>query len=484
MDKAILTRLASKVINTPLMILPDKLNVILSVIGNRIGVDEGINLITTEFEVPERKEGDVPSNISVIPVYGSLVYRTHGLNTLSGLTSYDDIRNDFRAALESDSKAILFDINSPGGEAHGLMDLVDEIYETRGEKPIYAVANESAYSAAYAIASAADKIFVSRTAGVGSVGIIAIHQDQSKFDEKIGVKYTSIYAGARKTDFDPHKPLSSEAKEILQDEVMDLYELFTQTVARNRGMKVAQVKATEAGLFTGEKAVSIGFADEVRPFSLTVDGPSMTGGSKTINNARSDQPDNSKKEVKGMDFEQLKKEHPELLAEIVKETTDDVTKTLTNKFDKDKAELEDRLTQERDGHGDERKELKKEIAALQKSETIRTEKELRFEARTIWIDKLNESSIPDRLFDKVINQVAHDDFIKDGEIDRESFEKAIDDEIKDWDSRGITSEVSGFGVSVKDIDGENAKLKKVNQADEDLANSLFVASGGEIKEVK
>ena len=466
------------------MILPDKLNVILSAIGNRIGVDESIDLITTEFKIPDRKEGNAPSNISVIPVHGSLVYRTHGLNTLSGLTSYDDIRNDFRAALESDSEAIFFDINSPGGEAHGLMDLVDEIYEARGEKPIYAIANESAYSAAYAIASAADQIFVSRTAGVGSVGVIAVHHDQSKFDEKVGVKYTSIYAGARKTDFDPHKPLSSEAKEILQDEVMDHYELFTQTVARNKGMKIAQVKATEAGLFTGEKAVSIGFADEVRPFSLTVES---FGENKTINNARSDQTEtdkNFKKEVKEMDFKQLSKEHPELLAEIVTKTTDDVTKVLTDKFNAEKQGLEDKLAQERDGRNDERKDFKKEIAALQKRETIRTEKELKSDAMAIWNEQLSESTIPDRLHDKVMKQVSHEDFIKDDQLDTESFAAAIDEEIKDWESRGIsTSETSGFGVSVKDIEGETTKLKKEDQADEDRANRLFALAGG-VEEVK
>jgi len=482
-EKAILTRLASKVINTPLMILPDKLDVILSVIGNRIGVSDNIDLITTEFQVAERKDVGSPSNVSVIPVHGSLVYRTHGLNTLSGLTSYDDIRNDFNAALESDSESIVFDIDSPGGEARGLMDLVDEIYNARGEKPIYAMANESAFSAAYAIASATDRIFLSRTAGVGSVGVIAVHMDQSKYDEKLGVKFTPVYAGARKTDLNPHQPLSSEAKGILQDEVAEHYELFTQTVARNRGMKVSQVKATEAGLFTGKKAVSIGFADEVRPFALVV-GIAGKETIETIHNARSDQADKQfNEEVKDMNFEQLSKEHPELLAEIVTKTTDDVTKELSDKFDKEKTDLEDKLAQERDGRSDERKESKKEIAALQKSEAIRTEKELKSDAKEIWNEKLSESTIPDRLNDKVRNQVSHEDFIKDDQLDTEAFGKAVDAEIEDWESRGITSETSGFGVSVKDVEGENAKLKKEDQADEDLADEMFALSGGK-KEVK
>ena len=205
---------------------------------------------------------------------------------------------------------------------------------------------------------------------------------------------------------------------------------------------------------------------------------------KTINNARSDQADKQfNEEVKEMNFEQLSKEHPELLAEIVTKTTDDVTKELSDKFDKEKTDLEDKLAQERDGRSDERKESKKEIAALQKSDAIRTEKELKSDAKEIWNEKLSESTIPDRLNDKVRNQVSHEDFIKDDQLDAEAFGKAVDAEIEDWESRGITSETSGFGVSVKEVEGESAKLKKEDQADEDLADEIFVMSGGK-KEVK
>ena len=146
MSKLHLSRLASEVINTPLMILPDKLNVILGVIGDRIGVDSvDVTALGAKTDAPEKLK-DMPKNISVVPVFGSLANRTHGLDAMSGLTTYDNIRNDFRAALESDSDAILLDIDSPGGSAAGVMDLSDEIYEARGEKPIYAVANESAFS--------------------------------------------------------------------------------------------------------------------------------------------------------------------------------------------------------------------------------------------------------------------------------------------------------------------------------------------------
>jgi signal peptide peptidase SppA len=166
--------------------------------------------------------------------------------------------------------AIVFDIDSPGGEVAGLFDLVDEIYEARGAKPIYAIANESAYSAAYAIASAADEVYLPRTGGVGSIGVIAIHVDQSSFDEKTGFSYTPIFAGARKNDFSRHEPLSDEARRTLQAEIDEMYDLFVDTVARNRAIEASRIRATEAGFFQGKKAVNAGLADKVLPWDKAI----------------------------------------------------------------------------------------------------------------------------------------------------------------------------------------------------------------------
>ncbi len=203
----------------------------------------------------------VKSPVAVIPVLGALSYR--GYNWYSRST-YQDIRENFRSALNNaDIEAIVFDIDSPGGEVAGVFDLADEIYNARGEKPIYAIANESAYSAAYAIASAADDIFLSRTGNVGSIGVIAMHSDWSKYDEKLGVKYTAIYAGERKNDFNPDEPLSKEAHRIAQNRVNQVYDIFVETVARNRDLPVDAVRKTEAGIYRGQDALDAELADEV-----------------------------------------------------------------------------------------------------------------------------------------------------------------------------------------------------------------------------
>jgi len=230
------------------------------------------------FDVKKDGADMKAESVAVISILGGLTYRGYGWYWQ---TSYIDIREEFRTAMKDPNvKAIILDIDSPGGEVAGVFDLVDEIYQARGSKPIYAVANENALSAAYAIASAADKVFLSRTACVGSVGVIAVHVDQSKHDQEEGLKYTAVYAGERKNDFSPHSPLGKEAKSSLQDTVDSFYDLFVGTVARNRGISEDSVRNTKALTYTGAEAVSAGLADGILSWDEIVlkVGNDMQGG--------------------------------------------------------------------------------------------------------------------------------------------------------------------------------------------------------------
>lgn len=203
-------------------------------------------------------------DIAVISVHGALSKRSGFFDAFFGLTSYEVLEETLEHALhDPDISGILLDIDSPGGEVSGLFDLADFIYASRDIKTIWACANDDAYSAAYAIASSAEKVFVTRTGGVGSIGVIATHIDQSSFDEKLGVKYTTIFAGDRKNDFTPHAELTNEASKLLQKEVDRLYGLFTGLVSRNRDMTERAVSNTEAGLFFGDDALSAGLADQI-----------------------------------------------------------------------------------------------------------------------------------------------------------------------------------------------------------------------------
>ena len=259
-----LPHIASRVLDTPLVIGQAKLEAILAVIGPRIGI---------EAPAPAVMNGDTrrhgaylvtPEGIAVIPVFGTLVKRAGAIDATSGLTSYGHLEEQIMdAATDPGVRAVLLDIDSPGGEAAGVFDLSDLVYEARSLKPVWAIADEQAFSGAYAIASAAERLIVPRTGGLGSIGVSAVHVDRSARDAMEGFRTITVFAGARKNDLNPHEALTDGARQTLQAEVDRVYGLFVDTVARNRGLTVDAVRATEARRFFGEDAVRADLADEV-----------------------------------------------------------------------------------------------------------------------------------------------------------------------------------------------------------------------------
>ena len=258
----VLPHLAARLFGVPLAIHRPKLDVILSVLGARVGLAD--LAAPVGYTPAARALGPPSGKVAVIPIHGTLVRRTSGIEAESGLASYTGIAAQLDAALASpEIAAILLDIDSPGGESGGVFDLADRIRAASEVKPVWAVANDMAFSAAYALASAATRVFVARTGGVGSIGVIAMHVDQSVKDAQDGVRYTAVFAGERKNDLNPHEPISNDAHAVLKAEVDRIYDLFVETVARHRGLDADAVRATEAGLFFGPDAVATGLADAV-----------------------------------------------------------------------------------------------------------------------------------------------------------------------------------------------------------------------------
>lgn len=256
-----LPHLASRLFGTPLLVHRAKLDVILAVLGERLNLQAPVAELA--LPPPRSTHAGAPS-IAVIPVHGTLVKRTAGLNAASGLTSYTEIGAMLEAALaDPQVVGILLDIDSPGGEAAGSFELARTIREATKTKPVWAVANDSAFSAAYAIGAAANRLIVSETGGVGSIGVIALHVDQSVKDANEGYRFTAVTAGNRKNDFSPHEALTPSAKADLQAEVDRLYGLFVDHVAAMRRLDATDVRGTEAGLFFGGNAISAGLADAV-----------------------------------------------------------------------------------------------------------------------------------------------------------------------------------------------------------------------------
>jgi signal peptide peptidase SppA len=211
-----------------------------------------------------RRQAIAETGVAIIPIHGVLVSRTTQLNLCETMTSYEQIRSQVSAALADPAvEHIAFDIDSPGGSTTGAFELADFLFDARAVKPMSAIVNFSAYSAAYLMASAIGDVSMSRTSGVGSVGVIAKHLDQSARNEQMGVKVTTVYAGAHKNDMSPHEPLTEQSMQFLTDMVQGYYAQFVDAVARYRGIGADAVRSTEAGVFFGQKGVNIGFADRI-----------------------------------------------------------------------------------------------------------------------------------------------------------------------------------------------------------------------------
>lgn len=265
-----LPHLAQRLFNTPLALHPRKAEVVMAALTDRFGLTRIQSMSDWDdeddsFSRQARDTGyDVVEGIAIIPVQGTLVQKLGTLRPYSGMTGYDGIRACFLRALnDGEVKAICLDIDSPGGEVAGCFDLVDEIYAARGSKPVWAILSESAYSAAYALASAADKIIVPRTGGVGSVGVIVMHVDWSQKIKNDGLQVTIITYGDRKAESNPYEPLSETARKAIQSDIDEMGRLFVSTVSRNRGITEKTVRDTEAACFLGADGVQLGLADQV-----------------------------------------------------------------------------------------------------------------------------------------------------------------------------------------------------------------------------
>jgi len=266
-------RLAARLFNTPLLCTQEKAETLAAVFTAFV---EGRSKELPPFEPPPRI--DLASSLSlrrtdggyfmssggiaVLQVHGSLMQRADGLDALSGMTGYNRIGGQLTAAQRDPGvRGIVLEVDSPGGEVAGLLELAGIVADS--EKPVWAHANEIAMSAAYWLASSAGKIFAPTTGMLGSIGVVFLHVDRSKQIEKAGLVYTPIFAGARKIDLASFAPLSEPARATAQTRVDQVYAMFTEHVANARKIDEQAVRDTEAGIYSIQDAVGMQLADEI-----------------------------------------------------------------------------------------------------------------------------------------------------------------------------------------------------------------------------
>jgi ClpP class serine protease len=201
---------------------------------------------------------------AVIPVVGPIFRYANLFTEISGATSTQVLATDFRTALDDVLvRAIVFDINSPGGTASGIHELANMIFEARGRKPIIAYGGGQVASAAYWIGSAADELVVDAISPVGSIGAKLSILDTSQRDAKAGVRQIEIVSSQS-----PDKVLDvnqDEGRAKVQKIVDDLAGVFVEAVARNRGVTTETVLADygRGGMMVGQAAVDAGLADRL-----------------------------------------------------------------------------------------------------------------------------------------------------------------------------------------------------------------------------
>lgn len=272
----------TEIVNRPLLITPAKLEVILSILGSRTEAAGQLPDFSALSHMNSASGQEIRSEtrpmngfdqdeeeqvINMIPILGSMVARNHGMGggDNSGLRSYRTIMAELSYAANDNSVAgIMLDIDSFGGMSAGCERLTRMIAQINSIKPIHALVDLNAYSAGYSIAAACSKIHLTdHSAGVGSIGCIAIHCDMSKYHAKEGLDFTVVTFGAKKDQYSALRPLEKDEVAALQKSVAAHGLRFAETVAELRNLKLADVLATEAAAYSGQEAIDIGLADDI-----------------------------------------------------------------------------------------------------------------------------------------------------------------------------------------------------------------------------
>ncbi len=261
----------------PWAIQREKLGVLADVLVARA---EGEKLFSTEFAAAVSDErakeiAETDGSVAVIPVYGVLANKMDAFSAMSGGTSYAGIRKRLHSALSNEEvKAVVLDIDSPGGSVPGTEELATEIRRLRGgDKPIVAQVNALAASAAYWIAASADEIVVTPSGRAGSIGVYTAHEDVSEALAKRGVKRTYIASTPEKVEGNETEPLGKDALAHIKESVNRSYNRFLSAVADGRGTTVGKVEDGfgRGRVFFAEALIDRGMADRIATIEETLE---------------------------------------------------------------------------------------------------------------------------------------------------------------------------------------------------------------------
>ena len=244
--------LLSEFLTTPWALMPERLQAMSGILtrwsAGEPPSDETMFQVNTDRVLRDSRKqmaaASTGSGIAVLPLYGVVTQRGNMVDDISGpgSSSTQQFTSVLRQMLADDTVGqILIDIDSPGGSVYGVSELASEIIKARAQKPVIAVANSLAASAAYWIGCSASEFYVTPGGEVGSIGVWQAHFDYSKALEEDGVKPTLISAGKFKVEGNPYVPLDEQAQAFMQSRVDDYYNSFVEAVAIGRGVSINDV---------------------------------------------------------------------------------------------------------------------------------------------------------------------------------------------------------------------------------------------------
>lgn len=261
---------------------------------------------------------EVRDGVAILPVMGPLTKYANFFSMVSGATSYELLARDFTKALANDEvTAIMLHIDSPGGEANGVSEVADMIYSARGKKPIVAYISGSGASGAYWLASAADKIVMSDTAQVGSIGAILAYEKKNKKDVE-RVRIVSEQSPYKALD-----PGTENGNIRYREKLTQLADVFISKVAMYRGVDKETVLSEygKGDTFMGVYGVTAGLADEIGTFEGVMQSivqSSSTGGFLVTDEGESNMATSEKtSSAKSSAAASVEQKTPEITAQFV-----------------------------------------------------------------------------------------------------------------------------------------------------------------------
>ena len=242
--------------------------------------DDKINLVamTKYTKVPGTKKTVTSKNrISVIYASGTIVMGKGSEYNIGGNNYSEIIRKE---RLDSNVKAIVMRVNSPGGNAVASDIIWKELDLAAREKPVVISMGNSAASGGYYISAPASKIYANPTTITGSIGVFGLIANAGKLlEQKLGISTQTVNTN-KYSDFPSvYRPMNTYEKEIMQKSIEHVYSEFTGKVASGRKMSIESVDSIGQGrVWSGDKAQKIGLVDEIGGLKKAIEGAVLLAG--------------------------------------------------------------------------------------------------------------------------------------------------------------------------------------------------------------